>query len=175
MNALWCFPAKDRSEKDMWQYMRLSHEVCGAMFQTFTARYESHGVLPGLPDNPGLHSHVRQTASGDWLALKYDCTELKDRLSRQFQACVKKRGSVMNAIANSYCEVSGIPQLVVLDSLGRQVIGRPYCARGIPGLILRGCPRCSRGSHGSCQCIVHAGRAARLLTSLQQPPVCHRS
>ncbi|CAE7732318.1 nxn [Symbiodinium pilosum] len=40
---------------------------------------------------------------GDWLALKYDCTELKDRLSRQFQ-------------------VSGIPQLIVLDSLGRQAV-----------------------------------------------------
>lgn len=40
---------------------------------------------------------------GDWLALKYDCKELKDRLSRQFQ-------------------VSGIPALIILDSLGRQAV-----------------------------------------------------
>jgi len=40
---------------------------------------------------------------GDWLALKYDCKELKDRLSRQFQ-------------------VSGIPQLVVINGVGSQAV-----------------------------------------------------
>ncbi|CAJ1367146.1 unnamed protein product [Effrenium voratum] len=39
---------------------------------------------------------------GDWLALKFS-SELKDRLSRQFQ-------------------VSGIPQLIVIDGVGRQAV-----------------------------------------------------
>jgi len=42
-------------------------------------------------------------AHGDWLVLKFASTELKDRLSRQFQ-------------------VSGIPQLIVIDAVGRQAV-----------------------------------------------------
>ncbi|CAL1154215.1 unnamed protein product [Cladocopium goreaui] len=42
-------------------------------------------------------------AHGDWLVLKYASTDLKDRLSRQFQ-------------------VSGIPQLIVIDAVGRQAV-----------------------------------------------------
>eukprot|EP00933_Yihiella_yeosuensis_P022284 TRINITY_DN17528_c0_g1_i1.p1 TRINITY_DN17528_c0_g1~~TRINITY_DN17528_c0_g1_i1.p1 ORF type:complete len:340 (-),score=64.12 TRINITY_DN17528_c0_g1_i1:91-1110(-) len=40
---------------------------------------------------------------GDWFVLSYSCRELKDRLSRQFQ-------------------VSGIPQLIVIDGVGRQAV-----------------------------------------------------
>lgn len=40
---------------------------------------------------------------GDWLALKFGAAELRDRLSKQFQ-------------------VQGIPQLIVIDSVGRQAV-----------------------------------------------------
>ena len=63
--------------------------------------------------------------AGDWLALKYDCKEIKDRLSRQFQApgSVKKTLRGMSNLKRyaPVLEVSGIPALVVLDSVGRQV------------------------------------------------------
>lgn len=42
-------------------------------------------------------------AHGDWLALAFSCQDIKERLSRQYQ-------------------VSGIPQLVVIDQVGRQAV-----------------------------------------------------
>jgi len=42
-------------------------------------------------------------AHGDWLALSYSCRDIKERLERQYQ-------------------VSGIPQLVVIDAVGRQAV-----------------------------------------------------
>ena len=47
-------------------------------------RYESHGIF--LRSVCSARVPGMKACAGDWLALKYDCKELKDRLSRQFQA-----------------------------------------------------------------------------------------
>ena len=64
---------------------------------------------------------------GDWLALKFS-SELKDRLSRQFQAGWRAGPGSARAIGWPagplalfwFWQVSGIPQLIVIDGVGRQ-------------------------------------------------------
>ncbi|CAE8670491.1 unnamed protein product, partial [Polarella glacialis] len=92
-SAHWCPPCRQFTPLlKKFQETLLSHGEKSLKIIFVSSDHSEHDMWKYMYD-----------CHGDWLALSFNCKDLKDRLSRQYQ-------------------VSGVPALVVIDAVGRQAV-----------------------------------------------------